>query len=221
MVQYIPLDCRCPQSRPKPYSWREILSAQFHSDGLLQLLSGSRCTCPCVLLVCPHALNIIFERRKKEEEDQEQHSTKQWQIVDDQTQKQAENKCWKCGIVNCPGTYGRPWEALPKVCPDFTRFEAKISTFPCPELPYLRGFLFCNYQISGKKPLRHWEVKTWYSTIPLDCRYPQSRPVIHDLERDLVECGSTLMAHYQLLSASRLLLACISGTSPHAFNIII
>jgi hypothetical protein len=49
---------------------------------------------------------------------------------------------------------------------------------------------------SEGKPLRHWEVETWYSTIPLDCRYPQSRPVIHDLERDLPECGSTLMAHY-------------------------
>jgi hypothetical protein len=31
----IPLDCRYPQSRPKIYSWREILSVQLHSDGLL------------------------------------------------------------------------------------------------------------------------------------------------------------------------------------------
>jgi hypothetical protein len=29
---------------------------------------------------------------------------------------------------------------------------------------------------SKGKPLSHWEVKTWYSTILLDCRYPQSRP---------------------------------------------
>jgi hypothetical protein len=26
------------------------------------------------------------------------------------------------------------------------------------------------------QPLRRWEVQTWYSTIPLDCRYPQPRP---------------------------------------------
>jgi hypothetical protein len=74
---------------------------------------------------------------------------------------------------------------------------------------------------SEGRPLRHWEVKTWYGTILLDCRYPQSRPIIHDLERDLPECSSTLMAHYWLLSASRHLLMCISGTSPHTFNIII
>ena len=30
---------------------------------------------------------------------------------------------------------------------------------------------------SKGKPLRRWEVQTWYSTILLDCRYPQSRPM--------------------------------------------
>jgi hypothetical protein len=29
---------------------------------------------------------------------------------------------------------------------------------------------------SKGKPLKHWEVQTWYSTKLLDCRYPQSRP---------------------------------------------
>jgi hypothetical protein len=64
------LDCRYPQSRPKPYSWREILSGQLHSDGLLQLLSASRCACPHVLLIHPHTLNIIFKGKKKKSFDE-------------------------------------------------------------------------------------------------------------------------------------------------------
>jgi hypothetical protein len=59
------LDSKYPQSRPKPYSWREILSVQLHCDGLLQLLSASRCACLGVLLVHPHMLNIIFEGKNK------------------------------------------------------------------------------------------------------------------------------------------------------------
>jgi hypothetical protein len=59
------LDCRHPQSRHEPYSWREILSVQLQSDGQLQLLSASRCTYLCVLSVCPHKLNIIFEGKTK------------------------------------------------------------------------------------------------------------------------------------------------------------
>jgi hypothetical protein len=95
MVQYNTVGLQVPQSRPEPYSWglcvtqthphafniiilpekrkkkkypyswTEILSVQLHSDGLLQLLSASRCTCPCVFSVHPLMLNIIFEGGKK------------------------------------------------------------------------------------------------------------------------------------------------------------
>jgi hypothetical protein len=45
--------------------YQDLQYVQPHSEGLLQLLSASRCTCLHVLLVHPHALNIIFEGKNK------------------------------------------------------------------------------------------------------------------------------------------------------------